>query len=79
MSYDVAALPFQANGNYGTWSIDFGKDVLKLSNNLFLGHYVFQLAEILWIKKLFQISTPNFCIKKKLDYINGFPDFIKPF
>ena len=24
MSYDVAALPFQAHDNYGTWSIDFG-------------------------------------------------------
>ena len=24
MSYDVAALPFQAHANYGTWSIDFG-------------------------------------------------------
>ena len=25
MSCDVAALPFQAHANYGTWSIDFGK------------------------------------------------------
>ena len=24
MSNDVAALPFQAHANYGTWSIDFG-------------------------------------------------------
>ena len=24
MLYDVAALPFKANANYGTWSIDFG-------------------------------------------------------
>jgi hypothetical protein len=24
MSCDVAALPFQAHSNYGTWSIDFG-------------------------------------------------------
>ena len=24
MSCEVAALTFQANGNYGTWSIDFG-------------------------------------------------------
>ena len=23
MSYEVAALPFQAHANYGTWSIDF--------------------------------------------------------
>ena len=23
MSCEVAALPFQANANYGTWSIDF--------------------------------------------------------
>ena len=24
MSYDVAALPFQAHANYRTWSKDFG-------------------------------------------------------
>jgi hypothetical protein len=24
MSCEVAALPFQAHANYGTWSIDFG-------------------------------------------------------
>ena len=26
MSFEVAALPFQAHANYGTWSIDFGLD-----------------------------------------------------
>ena len=29
MSCEVAALPFQAHANYGTWSIDFGATVLQ--------------------------------------------------
>ena len=32
MSCDVAALPFQANANYGTWSIDFGPINRKIMN-----------------------------------------------
>ena len=46
MSCDVAALPFQAHANYGTWSIDFAityiiflnplrwKNKLKKANNI---------------------------------------------
>ena len=30
MSCDVATLPFQANDNYGTWSIDFGYTFKKI-------------------------------------------------
>ena len=33
MSYDVAALPFQAHANYGTWSIDFELNILSLRHN----------------------------------------------
>ena len=36
MSFEVAALPFQAHANYGTWSIDFGLDcfgAIMRSNN----------------------------------------------
>ena len=29
MSYEVAVRPYQAHANYGTWSIDFDKDILK--------------------------------------------------
>ena len=29
MSCDVAALPFQAHANYGTWSIDFSAKIQK--------------------------------------------------
>ena len=30
MSCDVAALPFQAHANYGTWSINFGLDKINI-------------------------------------------------
>ena len=30
MSCDVAALPFQANANYGTWSIDFAYSQVRM-------------------------------------------------
>ena len=30
MSCDVVGLPFKAHTNYGTWSIDFDSDYLKL-------------------------------------------------
>ena len=29
MSYEVAALSFQAHTNYGTWSIDFDTNIVK--------------------------------------------------
>ena len=32
MSCEVAALPFQAHANYGTWSIDFGWVSLLYAN-----------------------------------------------
>ena len=31
MSCEVAAFPFQLHANYGTWSIDFDCDSIKLS------------------------------------------------
>ena len=30
MSCEVAALPFKAHANYGTWSIDFGSNWSKI-------------------------------------------------
>ena len=35
MSYEVAALPFQANANYGTWSLNFaaGKEIETVLND----------------------------------------------
>ena len=33
MSCDVAALPFKAQANYVTWSIDFGKHNTKLKKS----------------------------------------------
>ena len=46
MSCDVAALPFQAYANYGTWSIDFGNcHVIILNfgdtNNIFADYMFF--------------------------------------
>ena len=37
MSFEVAALPFQAHANYGTWSIDFShtKEKLHFSKNIY--------------------------------------------
>jgi hypothetical protein len=35
MSCEVAALPFQAHANYGTWSIDFDMNLKDFESSLF--------------------------------------------
>ena len=39
MSYDVAALTFQAHANYGTWSIDFNYK-LRIINYIAVDFYL---------------------------------------
>ena len=41
MSCDVAALPFQAHANYGTWSIDFGNHNEKTNDPQNFVKYIF--------------------------------------
>ena len=41
MSYELAALPFQAHANYGTWSINFG----------YLYYYIFSIVFTLGLKQ----------------------------
>ena len=41
MSCEVAALPFQARANYGTWSIDFGVGEIIVTDK---AHVIFYLS-----------------------------------
>ena len=40
MSCEVAALPFQAHANYGTWSLDFGA-YYKVTIGILVNVYLF--------------------------------------
>ena len=44
MSFEVAALPFQANANHGTWSIDFDEMHVQAYCNI----YAIFPAKLIW-------------------------------
>ena len=70
MSFDVAALPFQAHANYGTWSIDFGTKFLWWQIYTLLGLFLCNFVHFWLPKRRLKSPKSTLIFKFYIDSLN---------